>query len=267
MAERFLFMPSVGFCLVVAILLSKFFIKKNKDNLLNIKSLSMILIVIITLLGLKTVLRNPAWKDNYTIFTTDIEISKNSAKLQTSVGGEMIEAFRNEKNATLRTSKIKEAIEHLKRAIEIHPTYKNPYLLMGNAYLYLDDAENAIKYYEEALKLDPTFKDARSNVAVAYGVKYRELGKKAGQEDRDLPKAIEYLAKAIEYNPNDGQVYSYLGTAYGMSNQAQKSIEALNKALSLRFDKQDALNLSVSYRMIGDVAKANEWQHRADKGE
>jgi protein O-mannosyl-transferase len=267
MAERFLFMPSVGFCLVVAIFLSKVFSVKNNDNLLNIKHLSMVLIAMITLLGLKTVLRNPAWKDNYTIFTTDIEVSKNSAKLQTSVGGETIDTFRNEKNLELRTSKMKEAIEHLKRAIEIHPTYKSPYLLMGNAYLYLEDSENAIKYYEAALKLDSTFKDARANLAIAKNTQYREIGKKAGQVEQNIPKAIEYLTKAIEVNPLDAQAYSYLGTAYGMSGQAQKSIEALSKALSMRFDKQDALNLSVSYRMIGDVAKANEWQQRAEKGE
>jgi protein O-mannosyl-transferase len=263
MAERFLFMPSVGFCLVVAVLLSKIFIVKNSGNLLNIKHLSMVLIVIITLLGLKTVLRNPAWKDNYSIFTTDIEVSKNSAKLQTSVGGESIDTFRNEKNLELRTMKMKEAIEHLKRAIEIHPTYKSPYLLMGNAYLYLEDSENAIKYYEAALKLDSTFKDARANLAIAKNTQYREIGKRAGQVENNIPKAIEYLTKAVEANPLDAQAYSYLGTAYGMSGQAQKSIEALGKALSLRFDKQDALNLSVSYRMIGDVAKANEWQQKA----
>jgi protein O-mannosyl-transferase len=267
MAERFLFMPSVGFCLVVAIVLSKIFTLKNSNNSLNIKPLSMILIAIITLLGLKTVLRNPAWKDNYTIFTTDIEVSKNSAKLQTSVGGETIDTFRNEKNLELRTVKMKEAIEHLKRAIEIHPTYKSPYLLMGNAYLYLNDSENAIKYYEAALTLDSTFKDARANLAIAKNTQYREIGKRAGQVENNIPKAIEYLTKAVEANPLDAQAYSYLGTAYGMSGQAKKSIEALSKALSLRFDKQDALNLSVSYRMIGDVAKANEWQQRAEKGE
>ena len=263
MAERFLFMPSVGFCLVVAIILSKIFSVKNNANSLNIKFLSMVLISIITLLGLKTVLRNPAWKDNYTIFTTDIEVSKNSAKLQTSVGGETIDTFRNEKNLELRTTKMKEAIEHLKRAIEIHPTYKSPYLLMGNAYLYLEDSENAIRYYEAALKLDSTFKDARANLAIAKNTQYRDIGKRAGQVEHNIPKAIEYLTKAVEANPLDAQAYSYLGTAYGMSGQAQKSIEALSKALSMRFDKQDALNLSVSYRMIGDVAKASEWQQKA----
>jgi protein O-mannosyl-transferase len=263
MAERFLFMPSVGFCLVVAIVLSKIFIVKNSSNSLNIKPLSMVLIAMIMLLGLKTVLRNPAWKDNYTIFTTDIEVSKNSAKLQTSVGGETIDTFKNEKNLELRTTKMKEAIEHLKQAIAIHPAYKSPYLLMGNAYLYLDDVDNAIIYYEGALKLDSTFKDARANIGLAYGAKYRDLGKKAGQVEQNLPKAIEYFTKSIEYNPNDAQVYSYIGTAYGMNNQIPKSIEALSKALSLRFDKQDALNLSVSYRIVGDVAKANEWAQRA----
>ena len=55
---------------------------------------------------------------------------------------------------------------------------------------------------------------------------------------------------------------SYLGTAYGMSNQPQKLIEVLTKALAVRFDKQDAINISVAYRQLGNVAKAVEYEQK-----
>ncbi|MBL7814118.1 MAG: tetratricopeptide repeat protein [Saprospiraceae bacterium] len=254
MAERFMFMPSIGFCLVLAILLAKLGLKRHTEN--GQQLAIMVSLVITALFGLKTIMRNPAWKDNYTIFTTDIEYSPNSAKLQTSVGGETIEHFKNSTNEAEKKAKITEAIGHLQKALEIHPPFKNPYLLMGNGYFYLQDFDKAIASYSKALELDPQFKDAQVNLSLVY----REGGKIIGQEQKNLPKAIEYLSKAVELNPNDAAALSFLGTAYGMSNLPQKSVEVLTKALNIRFDKQDAINISVAYRQLGDVTKAMEYE-------
>ena len=232
MAERFMFMPSLGFCLVAAILLAKI---GEKVPISSINRMSLIAFLIVGgLFSLKTFTRNPAWKDNYTIFTTDIETSPNSAKLQTSVGGETIEHFKNSTNEVEKKAKITEAIGHLQKALEIHPTFKNPYLLMGNGYFYLNDFDKAIAAYNKGLELDPNFKDIKQNLALLY----REGGRIIGQQQNNLPKAIEYLSKAIEMDATDVSAMSFLGTAYGMSQQPQKLIEVLSKALAIRFDKQ-----------------------------
>lgn len=259
MAERFMFMPSVGFCLILAVLLAKLG-KKLPETGVNNQGLGMIL-VIIGLFSLKTFTRNPAWKDDYTIFTTDIETSPNSAKLQTSVGGSTIDRYKNSTNEIEKKTKITEAIGHLQKALEIHPTFKNPYLLMGNGYYYLQDFDKAIVEYRKALQLDPNFKDAKINLALTY----REGGKIVGQQQKNLPKAIEMLSKAVEVDPTDVSAMSYLGTAYGMSNQPQNLIDVLTKALAIRFDKQDAINISVAYRQLGNVAKAVEYEQMAQR--
>jgi protein O-mannosyl-transferase len=256
MAERFMFMPSLGFCLILAVLLAKLG-DKGQELAISRSGLGVFLGIVI-LFGLKTVTRNPAWQDNYTIFTTDIETSPNSAKLQTSVGGETIEHFKNSTNEVEKKAKITEAIGHLQTALEIHPPFKNPYLLMGNGYFYLQDFDKAIANYNKALELDPNFKDVKTNLALVY----REGGKTIGQQQQNLPKSIEFLSKAIELDPNDAAAMSYLGTAYGMSNQPQKLIEVLTRALSIRFDKQDAINISVAYRQLGNLAKAVEYEQK-----
>ena len=248
MAERFMFMPSVGFCLVLAVILMKY-----------LKNYAIYAAVGITVLfGIKTFTRNFDWKDNYTIFTTDVNVSQNSAKLQCSAGGAMIEKAATETNSTLKKEQLNAAIGHLRRSLEIHPTYKNPYLLLGNAYIYLENFEKAIEEYQNGLKLDPQFKDIKTNLALAY----REMGRIYGQQKNDLPKAIEYLEKAVEYNPKDGQAYSNLGTCYGLTGQTQKAIDALERALAIRFDKNDAVNLSTAYRIFGNIAKAEEWANK-----
>jgi protein O-mannosyl-transferase len=185
-------------------------------------------------------------------------VSKNSAKLQNSVGGETIEHFKNEPNKVLKNAKMKEAITHILRATEIHPTYKNPYLLLGNAYFYSNEFDKAIQAYQSALKLDPNYKDALKNLQLVY----REGGKIIAQEQNNIPKGIEFMLKAIEMNPNDTETLSLLGTAYGMTQQPQRSIEVLEKALAIRFDANDARNISVAYRQTGNLAKAMEWESK-----
>jgi protein O-mannosyl-transferase len=255
MAERFMFMPSVGFCLVAAYFLVKMpFILRG----VNFKVIMGIMGVITVLFSLKTVSRNFDWKDDYTLFTNDVKISENSAKVQCSAGGKMIEKAKDLTDKVQKEMMIKDAIGHLKRSVEIHPTFKSPYLLLGNAYTYLENYEKAIPEYLQALKLDPNFKDAKNNIALAY----REAGRIYGQVKNDLPNAIENLVQSLKYNPQDGATLSFLGTAYGMSKQPQQAIEVLERALALRFDKQDAMNLIVSYRMTGNAGKANEWESR-----
>ena len=248
MAERFMFMPSVGFCLVLAVILMKY-----------LKNYAVYTAVgIAVLFGIKTFTRNFDWKDNYTIFTTDVNVSQNSAKLQCSAGGAMVEKAATETNPTFKKEQLNAAIGHLRRSLEIHPTYKNPSLLLGNAYIYLENFEKAIEEYQNGLKLDPQFKDIKTNLALAY----REMGRIYGQQKNDMPKAIEYLEKSVEYNPKDGQAYSNLGTCYGLTGQTQKAIDALERALAIRFDKNDAMNLSTAYRIFGNTGKAEEWANK-----
>ena len=62
MSERFVFMPSVGFVLIIAVLLSRL-LKENT----KIKT-GLIAIGVITLLfSAKTIIRNPAWQDKFKV--------------------------------------------------------------------------------------------------------------------------------------------------------------------------------------------------------
>jgi tetratricopeptide (TPR) repeat protein len=281
MAERFMFMPSVGFALVVAVVLAK---------ILRGQILIITLATIALLMSIKTVTRNMAWRDNYTIFTTDIKVSENSAKLQTSVGGETIEKFKNSPDATVRNAKIEEAISHLQKALEIHPPYKNPYLLMGNAYFYLKKYEESFDAYNKALALDPNFKDAKNNLQLAYREAGRELTATPETAFRGMPflqkalelnpndatsmallakvvgvtgsfaTAIEMLERAIQIEPDNTLALSHLGTAYGLTKQADKAIPILKRALAIRQDKQDMINLSIALRQVGQVQEAMKYE-------
>lgn len=46
-----------------------------------------------------------------------------------------------------------EAVKYLNEAIKVHPTYKNAYLIRGNALFYLERFDEAIESYENCVKL------------------------------------------------------------------------------------------------------------------
>jgi tetratricopeptide (TPR) repeat protein len=91
---------------------------------------------------------------------------------------------------------------------------------------------------------------------------YREGGKYIARQEGNIPRGIEFLQKAVELDPKDAETLSLLGTAYGMSQQPQRSIDVLERALAVRFDPNDARNLGVAYRQTGNVEKAIEWENR-----
>lgn len=253
MSERFLFMPSVGFSLVAAYLLYK--ILPQKKGLYP-----SIILIICLLFSWKTIHRNKVWVNDYTLFTTDVHNSPNSAKVLNAAGGASIAEATKMEDGDQKQSLLNNAITYLKRAVGIHPKYKNAYLLLGNAYYYTGQLDLAITSYEKALNIDPDYKEAAKNL----GVTLRDAGRKAGEIDKDIAKSINYLDKSIFFNPTDGETYRLLGVANGIAGNHQKAIENFKKVVDLNPNNAAALlNLSRAYTHIKDLDNANKYRSQA----
>ena len=264
MAERLLFMPSVGFCLGLAVLLYRLgdylSPEKQMKAFAQLKVPMILALLFCIALATKTLVRNTAWKDNYTLFTTDIKTSKNSAKLRNAVGGEIVTQFGTAPESPTRDAKLQEAIGHLEEAIRIHPYYKNAYLLKGNAHFYLKQYDSAIATYQQALQLDPNYEDAQRNL----GVSLRDAGRYFGEQVGDLAKAQQYLLQAEQYLPEDYETLRLLGVAYGIQGNNQQAINYFQKAANASPDIADAwYNLGTSFLAIGDQAQGEQFRQKA----
>jgi tetratricopeptide (TPR) repeat protein len=264
MAERFMFMPSVGFCLVIGVLVYRFakYIsgKKKLDTSSFLMPLAFVGVAVL-LFSYKTNDRNSAWESNYTLFSTDVEVSKNSAKLRNSMGGSTIEAATKlpETNPE-RNILLNEAIAHLQEAIRIHPNYKNAYLLLGNAHQYLKKFDEAIQFYNQALQLDSEYSDAENNLTLAY----RNGGKHHGEVTRNIQKSIQYLEIAHQRDSNDIETLRLMGIAYGMSGNGGKAVEYLEKALKLQPNNPSIMfNLGIALNQFGDAARGAQLMQKA----
>ena len=222
MSERFLFFPSVAFCLLGGIAFGK--LTEHR------KTLGWALLgLIAALMAFKTITRNPAWKDNYTLFNTDVKLAPNSAKLRNAAAGStidhMIANIKTLKSDEEKYAIMDQVLDHLNVALSIHPKYKGAHLLRGNAYMYKDDFENAVAAYENALRVDQAYGEAKNNLSIAL----RQAGREFGEKKNDFKKSLEFLKRSYEINQNDAETIRLLGVAYGMNGNHPKAIELFSK--------------------------------------
>lgn len=295
MNERFIFLPSIGFCLVAAVLLYRLAQKRGNGSITDqMKPIFIGLGLVLFLFSVKTFTRNFVWKDNLTLFTTDVKTSSNSAKLLNAAAGEIMSNINTPIFAGNRDAKLQEAAGYAKRALEIHPTYENAYLQLANANTYMEKFDEAIKYYSIILKSDPQDRDAMNNIGYAHRLNknfdkaiefhkkafdlygknypktkeelvksYREAGEHFGKQNQ-LTKAIPYLLGAYELNKSDIYTIRSLGTAYGLSGNSAKAVEFFSR--SVEVDPSHApswLNLAIANRGLGNEAKYNEYLQKA----
>lgn len=253
MSERFIFMPSAGFALLVAYFFEKWF---NRQKILVLIPSLLIFFAI----SAKTIARNTVWKDDFTLFTTDVKTSGNSAKVLNAAGGSLIDQATNEKNNYLKTKYLEEATVYLTKALEIHPTYQNAYLLLGNAYYYQKKYEKAIEVFSQLTRIAPDFEQGKQNLAVSY----REAGKYFGEEKGDLASSLKYLEIAIQMEPDDYETNRLYGIANALSGNLKVALKHFQKSIEL--DPQNAgayVNLGNTYFNMGDAASGQAAHKKA----
>ncbi|MEO6132103.1 MAG: tetratricopeptide repeat protein [Saprospiraceae bacterium] len=247
MSERFAFLPSFGFALIAGYGLS--ILLDSKSRKLGLALCTILFIAY----GSWTIARSRVWKDNHTLFTTDVKTSGRSAKLLNAVGGDLVTRSEKEKDETIKRKELLDAQMYLNRALEIHPNYKLSYLLLGNSYYHLGDLDNAITYFRHVLKVDPDYTEGKRNLGVAL----RDAGKTQGEKMNNLTGAISLLEEAVTYLPDDFQTYHLLGVAYGQKGETQKAITYFLKEIELAPKNAAAyFNLGIAYQHAGDEANA-----------
>ncbi|MCS6818324.1 MAG: tetratricopeptide repeat protein, partial [Chitinophagales bacterium] len=284
MNERFLFMPSLGFC----ILLSAGFHYLYATKRLNTYALSFLAGLVVFLYSVKTIARNTTWKDNLTLFLTDVKYSPNSAKVNTSAGGDLLAASDNEADSIKRRQMIEESISYLSKALSIYPDNHNTLLLMGNAqYKYYKSADAALPFYKKIIELKKggEFLAYQNAANLLYGEKrYEEavryyLGAASLQpNNKDMlvrlsesyaecgkpDSALLYAVHTLQLHPEDPVVLHLIGKIYGKYlNRLAEAIPYLQKAVQLKPAEVAYLeDLGVAYGLSGNYDAAIETMNK-----
>ncbi|HOY06884.1 MAG TPA: tetratricopeptide repeat protein [Saprospiraceae bacterium] len=255
MGERFAFMPSVGFCMVLASLLYYF---RSKMNNLNV--LLGVFGVIMLLFSVKTITRNPAWESNEKLFFTDVKVSKNSAKIQNACGGVLFDKASKEKNEVRRNELCNQALSHLNRAIQLYPNYSDAYVSRGGAHYYLKLYDESIADYRRAVELSSSDPRWKTYLALAL----RDGGRYQGEQRGNIPLAYQYLQESWQFNPKDAETARLIGVSHGMQGDNAGAIEWFTKAVQLAPDVPIYMfDLGQAYSASGDLAKGEQLRQQA----
>jgi len=256
-AERFMLLPSLGFVMVVVVLLAMLF-KTGFDNvsynLLTVNK-NMLLVVGLVFVCYTTLSfsRSLLWKDSITLMGHDIEYVSNSAQAHGLLGNHLaIESFNMDSNVQKQTEMRKQAAVHFSKALEIYPGFFNAAYYMGKVYSLLNMPDSAIAAYQKAIAIDSTNTDVHALVADLYYAqnKYAE--------------AEPYFAKRIAVYPTDYKGYDQLSFLYFKMNEYDKSI-AVNKLAASRIPNipEPYTNLALTFKGIGQTDSARFYVKKA----
>jgi tetratricopeptide (TPR) repeat protein len=146
-------------------------------------------------------------------------------------------------NYYLTTGKTEDAIVHLDKAIAKDKDNPSFYLAKGKALDKMGKQDDAIKEYEAAIRVKADYAEAYYNIGVIYfnrGVKQVDIANAVPTSEQakfesekkksevEFAKAVPYLEKAVEYNPNDIYIKDQLKNLY-YRLQMKNKFEKLSK--------------------------------------
>jgi tetratricopeptide (TPR) repeat protein len=147
--------------------------------------------------------------------------------------------------------------------IEIEATTAEEYTLRGIAHFYANQIESAMYDFNMAIETDDTFdyawksrsflhfvsgqfdqaeRDIRRALDInTTGEYYNDLGNIKSQQDNSNPESLDYYLKATELNPEVEQFWYNYGSDLAEKGKLFDAIEALNKAIELSPNYEDAI--------------------------
>lgn len=211
MAERYLYIPIMGFCGVIVMLV---------QNYIPGKTPAMVgFVVILIIASITSIYRNGIWRDEFTLWYSTVNREPGSVRAHLNLG-------------VVHSAKgfYDYAELEYKKTLEINPGDIEAHYNMGNAYERKGMLDAAIKEYQETLRYNPVHADAYNNTGGIYKTK------------RLFDRAIEFYKKAKQCNPLNPHYYNNLGLVYREIKLYEEALVEYKRATELDPDNLDAHN-------------------------
>lgn len=211
LAERYLYLPSFGFCLILAVVLTSPFV----EGPLLLKGLrwrvaaAIGMVAIIGIYSVLTVDRNRDWSSQVALLQSVVEQHPDAT--QTFL------AHRTMGTTYVGRGMWRQAAEEFNAALVLNPTSFEIHSDLGSVYQRTGEHDKAEHEFEQAIMLDPTFALGYLNLGTCY---FRK---------QQLDTAAVVLSKAVELDSTLVQAHLMLSSLYertGDSTKAQRHLQA-----------------------------------------
>lgn len=279
-SERYLYLPSVGFCLLIVLMAVR--VGRSLPERFRSPAAAVVLGAVLLLFAALTFARNSVWKDDSALFTRTLESSPNAPFVH-----DMVAALQSN-NATGQAS----AESHYLRAISLAESETPPDRLelatagKGLASIYaaggdFDRALRALAQVRLANPKDPQvdgeegliltqagrWPEAEAALRKAVAISPNDanvlnaIGLIAWQRDGHLDEAAAYFSKALgvhtEADDFNASVHSNLGAVYGQQGRFSDAIAQFQNAVQIApGDPEYLTNLATAFRALGRIDDA-----------
>ncbi|KAG1659423.1 Transmembrane and TPR repeat-containing protein [Nymphon striatum] len=250
-AERILYLPSMGFCMLVA----------YGWNLLNnqqwLKKMSWIAAVFLILIhACKTVRRNNDWENEISIFTSGIAVNGRNAKLYNNVG-----------HALEGKEQYEEALEYFQKAVSVQSDDIGAHINVGRTFNNLKMYSEAEKAYYKAKDLLPRPKPRepyQTRIAPNHLNVFLNLANLISRNESRLEEADALYRQAISMRADYTQAYINRGEILIKMNRTKEAQEVYEKALQYDNNNPDIYyNLGVVFIEQGKNLQALAYLDKA----
>jgi tetratricopeptide (TPR) repeat protein len=242
-ADRWLYLPSVGYAILMAYAVSWIYQALVEGRSRVVKVIFFFFCALtIELYGYSTLLRNFDWTSQRTLWEDAVAKSPNKARTYNGLG-----------LALLQEGRLEEASQYFQQAITLKPKDGQAYLNLGYVYSLQGDYGKAIEYYEMAIPLlNATFlPDAYNNLGVVY------------LEQRRMEEAKKCFLKAMEIRPHDPRPYCNLGAYHEKKGELDPAIHFYETSAKLAPEIPTPHGaLSILYERKGWKEKSKEAYHK-----
>jgi tetratricopeptide (TPR) repeat protein len=197
-AERYLYLPLVGFCLVVSIALSAQARRIFSNPIAATLATLIPVIVVVSLYSTATMARNRVWQNNFVLWATTVQSSPESPIARGGLG-----------MAYLDRGRLDEAREQFEMAIKLLPNDYKSYYNLGLVYHQKGNWNKAVENFKRSVAIHPRAIRAHYNLATLYAM--RGL----------IDPAIQHYARVTELDPEDIEAHYNLGLAHAMQGKPQ----------------------------------------------
>jgi len=206
--EHWLYLPMIGFWLIIAFYLVKLFNYLKSKSLTTYYILLTTFLIYVSFFAYQSIQRNILWGKQDEFYKDILKYEPNSLKINNNLGN----FYYNRKD-------IEQAEVYYRKAIESGDQFAQPYYNLGSILQSRGDVEGAIAKFEQAIKVDPNFYYPYQNLAVIYA------------QRGELTKAAENMEKLKLLLPGNPRVHYNSALVYIALNNKEKALEDLNEGL------------------------------------
>lgn len=204
-AERYIYLPSVGIFALVSLGLERLILFKKKYSNIILAAFA----IVILLLSIRTFMRGIDWENEDNLWIATGKTSLSSPNTHNNLGD--VYGRHGDKEG---------ALKEFSRAIELKPNYADAYHNLGNTYREMGNLGKAMESYLLAAKLNPNLWQSYQNIAALYF------------QAKQYDLALENIEQAIKINPKNLNLYNNLGVIYLTKGDKTKAKEIFMQVLT-----------------------------------